>query len=77
MISSALRKDPLVRGLRQHLRALPPEAGFNAIVVEADWPDAWRVNRYIRGDETRPARPLVAEPEWHAGEPAEAYPSGL
>lgn len=23
--------------------------GFNAIVVEADWPDAWRVNRYIRG----------------------------
>lgn len=25
------------------------EHGFNAIVVEADWPDAWRVNRYIRG----------------------------
>jgi erythromycin esterase-like protein len=23
--------------------------GFNAVVVEADWPDAWRVNRYIRG----------------------------
>lgn len=23
--------------------------GFDAIVVEADWPDAWRVNRYIRG----------------------------
>jgi erythromycin esterase-like protein len=22
--------------------------GFNAVVVEADWPDAWRVNRYIR-----------------------------
>jgi erythromycin esterase-like protein len=25
------------------------EHGFGAIVVEADWPDAWRVNRYIRG----------------------------
>lgn len=25
------------------------EHDFNAIVVEADWPDAWRVNRYIRG----------------------------
>jgi erythromycin esterase-like protein len=24
------------------------EHGFNAVVVEADWPDAWRVNRYIR-----------------------------
>lgn len=23
--------------------------GFNALVMEADWPDAWRVNRYIRG----------------------------
>ena len=25
------------------------EKGFTAIVVEADWPDAWRVNRYVRG----------------------------
>ncbi|GAB3660843.1 erythromycin esterase family protein [Ramlibacter alkalitolerans] len=23
--------------------------GFNALVMEADWPDAWRVNSYIRG----------------------------
>jgi erythromycin esterase-like protein len=23
--------------------------GFTAVVVEADWPDAWRVNRYVRG----------------------------
>lgn len=30
------------------------EKGFNAIAVEADWPDAYRVNRYVRhasGDE--------------------------
>jgi erythromycin esterase-like protein len=25
------------------------EQGFNAVAVEADWPDAWRVNRYVRG----------------------------
>jgi erythromycin esterase-like protein len=25
------------------------ERGFTAIAVEADWPDAWRVNRYVRG----------------------------
>jgi erythromycin esterase-like protein len=30
-------------------RRLITEHGFNAVVVEADWPDAWRVNRYVRG----------------------------
>jgi len=25
------------------------ERGFNAIAVEADWPDAYRVNRFVRG----------------------------
>ncbi|HMA07113.1 MAG TPA: erythromycin esterase family protein, partial [Ramlibacter sp.] len=25
------------------------EHGFRAVAVEADWPDAWRVNRYVRG----------------------------
>jgi erythromycin esterase-like protein len=25
------------------------EKGFTALAVEADWPDAWRVNRYVRG----------------------------
>jgi erythromycin esterase-like protein len=25
------------------------EKGFTAIAVEADWPDAWRVDRYVRG----------------------------
>jgi len=25
------------------------EKGFTAVAVEADWPDAWRVNRYVRG----------------------------
>ncbi|MBP2159200.1 MULTISPECIES: erythromycin esterase family protein [Asticcacaulis] len=26
------------------------EKGFSAVAVEADWPDAFRVNRYVRGD---------------------------
>jgi erythromycin esterase-like protein len=25
------------------------EKGFNAVIAEADWPDAWRVNRFVRG----------------------------
>ncbi|MFD8496072.1 erythromycin esterase family protein [Amycolatopsis sp. NPDC059657] len=30
-------------------RRLIEEKGFRAVAVEADWPDAYRVNRYIRG----------------------------
>ena len=30
-------------------RRLVRERGFTAIVVEGDWPDAYRVNRYVRG----------------------------
>src|SRR2546430_14890898 len=25
------------------------DQGFSAVAVEADWPDAYRVNRYVRG----------------------------
>jgi erythromycin esterase-like protein len=31
----------------------------------------------IHIDQTEAVRPLVPEPAWHAGEPAETYPSGL
>jgi erythromycin esterase-like protein len=30
-------------------RRLIAEKGFNAVAVEADWPDAYRVNRFVRG----------------------------
>ena len=30
-------------------KRLIKERGFNAVAVEADWPDAYRVNRYVRG----------------------------
>jgi erythromycin esterase-like protein len=33
-------------------KRLVVEKGFNVIAWEADWPDALRVNRYIRGDST-------------------------
>jgi erythromycin esterase-like protein len=33
----------------QITKRLIREHGFNAVAVEADWPDAYRVNRYVRG----------------------------
>jgi erythromycin esterase-like protein/predicted phosphoribosyltransferase len=33
----------------QITKRLIEEKGFLAVAVEADWPDAWRVNRYVRG----------------------------
>ena len=35
-------------------RRLIEERGFNAVAVEADWPDAYRVNRYVRGESDDP-----------------------
>lgn len=31
-------------------RRLIEEEGYNWIGVEADWPDCWRINRWVRGD---------------------------
>jgi erythromycin esterase-like protein len=31
-------------------KRLVEEKGFSAVAVEADWPDAYRVNRYVRGE---------------------------
>jgi erythromycin esterase-like protein len=38
------------------------EKGFHAVAVEADWPDAYRVNRYVRGqgDDAMPTPPCPA-----------------
>lgn len=35
-------------------KRLITEKGFNAVAVEADWPDAYRVNRYVRGSNDDP-----------------------
>ena len=37
-------------------RRLIEEQGFTAVAVEADWPDAYRVNRYVRGAGRRSRR---------------------
>src|SRR5688572_29129748 len=33
-------------------KRLISEKGFSAVAVEADWPDAYRANRYVRGTGT-------------------------
>jgi erythromycin esterase-like protein len=45
------------------------EQGFRAVAVEADWPDAYRVNRYVRGrspdpDAEEALRGFVRFPQW-------------
>jgi erythromycin esterase-like protein len=42
-------------------KRLIQEKGFTAIAVEADWPDAYRVNRYVRGinDTPTPAEAIA------------------
>lgn len=41
-------------------KRLIQEKGFQAVAVEADWPDAYRINRYVRGvsDDATPAEAL-------------------
>ena len=31
-------------------RRLIAEQGFDAVAIEGDWPDAWRVNRFVQGE---------------------------
>jgi erythromycin esterase-like protein len=35
-------------------KRLIAERGFNAVAVEADWPDAYRINRFVRGASADP-----------------------
>lgn len=50
-------------------KRLIAEKGFNAVAVEADWPDAYRVDRYVRGrsDDEEPVEALgdfLRFPRW-------------
>jgi erythromycin esterase-like protein len=51
-------------------RRLIEEKGFAAVIVEADWPDAYSVNRYVRGfhddatDGTEALAGFVRFPQW-------------
>ncbi len=45
-------------------KRLIAELGFDAVAVEADWPDAYRVNRFVRGESANPD-PETALGEFH------------
>lgn len=49
------------RARAQITQRLIQEQGFTAVAVEADWPDAYRVNRYVRGssDDTESVEALA------------------
>jgi erythromycin esterase-like protein len=40
---------PAGPGSRRDHAAADIHAGFNAVAVRADWPDAYRMNRFVRG----------------------------
>jgi erythromycin esterase-like protein len=63
----------------QITKRLIEEKGFNIVAIEGDWPDAYRVNRYVRHavlhfDETRAVEPLEVTAEWEKGEVPETFP---
>ena len=43
------RRPPLRHQRAELTKLLIQERGFTAVLVESDWPDAFRVNRYVRG----------------------------
>jgi erythromycin esterase-like protein len=43
--------DDFYRERAELTKRLIDEAGFNAVAVEADWPDAYRVNAFVRGED--------------------------
>lgn len=49
-------------------KALVLEHDFRAVVVEGDWPDAWRLNRWVRGLDDGPVEQALAGferfPQW-------------
>ena len=74
----------------QITKRLIVEKGFNAVAIEADWADAYRVNRYfyadlpaqfdaiLHFDETRAIEPLEPSAEWsRTQEPPGTFPSGV
>jgi erythromycin esterase-like protein len=53
----------------QITKRLITEKGFNAVAIEGDWPDAYRVNRFVRGRGTDPDASLALAgfrrfPQW-------------
>ena len=65
------------------------EKSFNAVAVEADWPDTERASHHFHAslpaqfdavlhfDRTRAVEPLERTAAWHRGEVPEPFPSGV
>ncbi|MDA8389500.1 MAG: erythromycin esterase family protein [Gammaproteobacteria bacterium] len=49
-------------------RRLITEAGFDGVAIEGDWPDVWRVNRYVQGESEEDAYSALGDferfPSW-------------
>lgn len=49
-------------------RRLIGELGFDAVAIEGDWPDAWRVNEFVQSDAAGEAEDALADferfPQW-------------
>lgn len=49
-------------------QALITDEGFDAVAIEGDWPDAWRVNRYVQGEGDDDSTGAIADfqrfPSW-------------
>ena len=70
-------------GAPRSSRRLIDEKGFSFIAVEGDWPDCYRVNRYVKGRPTRATAPARCCTPSSAGRPgcgrtrrSSSWPSG-
>ena len=48
MVEASHGTHEFYRARAEITKRLIEEKGFNVVAVEADWPDAYRVNRYVR-----------------------------
>ena len=72
-------------GAAENTKRLIREKGFTGVAVEADWPDAYRVNRFVRGvSEDADAEQALAGFRWFTqgmwrrrGEIPETYTSAV
>jgi erythromycin esterase-like protein len=66
---ASLGRHEFYRTRAELTKALIAQQGFSIVAVEADWPDAYRVNRWVRGasDDRTPEealREFVRFPRW-------------
>ena len=63
------RHARILRSAHAITKRLIAEKGFTAVAVEADWPDAYRVNRYVRGSRRTTPTPTRRSADSSASRP--------